>query len=129
MKIAISTHQGTLYNDIVDYIVVKNQDGEFAIMEDHISTVSVIEEGYVKLVLGNNQAFVALFNGVLEFHKNQVMVLAQEAHIGNTAESAKNHIEALRNQRLESNRKETADFTQMERELRENLRNAKAGSL
>lgn len=129
MKIAISTHQGTLYNDIVDYIVVKNQDGEFAIMEDHVSIVSVIEEGYVKLVLGNNQAFVALFNGFLEFHKNQVMVLAQEAHIGNTAESAKNHIEALRNQRLESNRKETADFTQMERELRENLRNAKAGSL
>lgn len=129
MIISIATHQGTLYNDTVDYIVVKNQDGEFAIMNDHTPIICVINEGYVKLVLDNNEAYVAVCNGVLEFHNNYVNVLAQEAQIGKTASSAIQHIHDERNERLEINRKESSDYAQMERELRENLKNAKAGSL
>ena len=129
MKIAISTHQGSLYNDIVDYVVVSAQDGEFAILKDHAPIISVIDDGDVKLVLNENEAFVALRASVLEFHDNVLSILAQEAHIGSTAKSAKEHLDELRKSRLETNRKESADFTQMEKELRESLKKSRAGSL
>ena len=50
MKIIVSTHQGQLYNEDVDYIVVHNQDGEFAIMKNCLPIISVISLGYIKLV-------------------------------------------------------------------------------
>ena len=34
MKVVVSTHQGILYNEEVQYIVVKNTDGEFAILNN-----------------------------------------------------------------------------------------------
>ncbi len=129
MRIIFSTHQGILYNEEVDYIVVHNSDGEFAILNDHIPVIAVIDEGYVKLVREQDQYYVAVMNGILEFHNNEVSVLAQEAHIGKDKESAKAHLDEFRKERLEQNRKEQVDFTQKEKELREHLRNSKAGQL
>lgn len=129
MRIIFSTHQGILYNEEVDYIVVHNSDGEFAILNDHIAVIAVIDEGYVKLVREQDQYYVAVMNGILEFHNNEVSVLAQEAHIGKDKESAKAHLDEFRKERLEQNRKEQVDFTQKEKELREHLRNSKAGQL
>lgn len=130
MKIVVSTHQGILYNEEVDYVVVHSyNDGEYGIMENHVPVVSVMDEGYVKLVRGKDEYYIVLVSGILEFHNNEVSVLVQEAHIGRDAESAKKNIESIRKERLEKNRKESVDFTQKERELREHLRNAGAGKL
>ena len=130
MKIIVSTHQGTLYNDTVDYVVVHStKDGEYGIMENHVPVVSIIEEGYVKLVRDKNEFYVVIFSGILEFHNNVVTVLVQEAHIGRSAESAKEHLNIIRKERLEKNRQESSDFTQKEKELRENLKKTRAGSL
>ncbi len=129
MKIVVSTHQGNLYNEEVDYVVIKNNDGEFAILKNHIPVVAVINEGYVKLVKGNEEYYVVIISGILEFHDDNVNVLAQEAHIGYNRESAKNHLDEFRKERLDKNRKEQVDLTQKEKELREHLRNSKAGQL
>lgn len=129
MKIIVSTHQGNLYNEEVDYVVVSNQEGEFAILKDHIPVVAVINEGYVKLVRDSNEYFVVIVSGILEFHNNVVSVLAQEAHIGKDKDDAKQHLLAIRNERLEQNRKESIDLTKKEKELRDHLKNAKAGQL
>ena len=46
MRIIVSTHQGNLYNEEVDYVVVHSATyGEYAIMSDHIPVISVMEEG------------------------------------------------------------------------------------
>lgn len=129
MKIIVSTHQGNLYNEEVDYVVVHNEDGEFAILKDHIPVVAVINEGYVKLVRDKDEYFIVVISGILEYHDNEVSVLAQEAHIGRDQNSAKSHLEEIRKERLEKNRKEQVDFTQKEKELREHLRTTKAGEL
>lgn len=129
MKIIVSTHQGNLYNEEVDYVVVKNNDGEFAILKNHVPVVAVINEGYVKLVRGNEEYYVVIISGILEFHDDNVNVLAQEAHIGYNHESARNHLDEFRKERLDKNRKEQVDLTQKEKELREHLRNSKAGQL
>lgn len=130
MRIIVSTHQGNLYNEEVDYIAIHSQtDGGFAIMENHIPVVTVIDEGYVKLVKGNDVLYVVVIGGILEFHDNQAVVLVQEAHIGKSKESAKEHLLIVRKERLEKNRQESVDFTQKEQELRQHLKNANAGNL
>ncbi len=129
MKLIISTHQGVLYNEEVIYIVVHNQDGEFAVMNDHIPVIAVIDNGFIKLVKENESYYVAVTNGILEFHDNVASVLSQEAQIGNDKEEAKSQLEGFRKERLEKNRKEEVDFTQKEKELREHLRTSKAGQL
>ena len=115
MKIVISTHQGRLYEETVDYVVVHNQDGEFAIFNNHVPVVAVMDEGYVKLVQSNKEFFVAILSGILEFHDNVVTVLAQEAHTGEDKESAKQHLEDFSRERLNQNRKEQVDLTQKEK--------------
>lgn len=130
MQVIISTHQGNLYNEEVDYVVVHSEtDGGYGIMKNHVPVVSIIDEGYVKLVRGNDQFYVVIVSGILEFHDNVATILCQEAHIGDTPEFAKEALLEIRKERLEKNRQESVDFTQKERELREHLKNANAGNL
>ncbi|MGM9971833.1 MAG: F0F1 ATP synthase subunit epsilon [Anaeroplasmataceae bacterium] len=129
MKLLVSTHQGKLYDEELDYVVVHTEDNEFALMKDHIPLVCVIQYGYIKMVRDSDVFFVAITNGVLEYKYNVITVIAQEAHIGKNEESARAHLNELRAERLELNRKESADFTKQETDLLENLKNAKAGRL
>ncbi len=130
MKIVISTHQGVLYSEEIDYVVIHEQtDGEFTIMHDHIPVVSVMNEGFLKLVKGKDELYVIIISGILEFHDNNVTVIAQEAQAGKTPESTKRHLEEIRKARLEKNRQESSDFTEKEKELRKHISNAKAGQL
>ena len=130
MKIVVSTHQGVLYDETIDYVVVHDQDdGEYAIMENHIPVVSVMEEGFLKLVRGSDELFVIIVSGILEFHDNFCTVTVQEAQAGKTLESTKVHLAEIRKERLEKNRKESTDFTEKEKELREHIKRSKAGRL
>ena len=129
MKIVVSTHQGTLYNEEIDYFTVHKSDGDFGVMENHIPVIAVMDEGYVKIVRGQDEYYIVIINGILDYHDNLATILVQEAHIGRDAESAKEHLLSVRKERLEKNRKESVDLTQKEKELRENIVKTKAGSL
>lgn len=129
MKICVSTHQGKLYDDEITYAVVKNADGEFAIMKNHMPLVCVIPNGYVKLVVERQEVYLALINGMLEFKDNIINVIAQGAHIGYSKDSALEHLQSVRNERLELNRKANVELTQKEKELIESIRMSKAGNL
>lgn len=129
MNIVVSTHQGQLISDEVDYVVCKADDGEFAIMKNHIPTVAVIKDGYLKLVLNKQNIFVAINNGVLEFSNNKVNVIAQIAAVGRDLDSVKSNLEKLIKDVLESNRQNSVDFAEKERDLMKNIRDSKAGNL
>ena len=130
MNIVVSTHQGVLYNEEIDYVVVHSDvDGEYAVMKDHVPVMSVMDTGYVKLVKGNDEFFVVLQSAIFEYKENLAQILVQEAMIGRTYESAKEHLLAARKERIEKNKKESVDFTQKEKELRENIKKSGAGSL
>ena len=104
MRIIVSTHQGNLYNEEVDYIVVhSNTDGDFGIMENHVPVIAVMEEGYIKLVRDKIELFIVVVSGILEFHDNEATILVQEAHIGRNIESAKQHLDEIRKEKLERN--------------------------
>ena len=130
MKVVVSTHQGVLYNEEVDYVVVHSDtDGEYAVLKDHVPVVSVMDTGYVKLVKDKDEFYVVIQSGIFEFNDNEAVVLVQEAIIGRTLEAAKENLSNIRKERLERNRQESTDFTQMEKELRENIKKTGAGQL
>jgi F-type H+-transporting ATPase subunit epsilon len=129
MKIVVSTHQGTLYNEEIDYFTVHKTDGDFGVMKDHIPVIAVMDEGYVKIVRGSDEYYIVIINGILDYHDNLATILVQEAHIGRDAESAKKHLLDVRNARLDKNRQESVDLTRKEKEIRDNIAKSKAGSL
>jgi F-type H+-transporting ATPase subunit epsilon len=130
MRVVVATHQGYQFNDEVDYVLVHdNVKGEFTIMKNHIPVVSVMDEGYLKVVRGEDIFYVVVVSGILQFQNNYCSVLVQEAHLGRTPESAKEHLLAVRKDRLEKNRKESADFTQKEKDLAKNIKKSGAGRI
>jgi len=130
MKISVVTPHGELYNEDIDYVVVSSKmNGEFAIMKDHIPIISSIDIGYVKMVRGEKELFTVVINGVVEHSENIINVIAQEAHVGLSKDSALDHLNTVREERLAENKRRNVDFAKAERELKKNLKEAKAGKV
>jgi F-type H+-transporting ATPase subunit epsilon len=130
MKITVVTPQGELFNEEVDYIVITSKmNGEFAILKGHIPIISTIDTGYVKMVQGENELFTVVINGVVEHQNDVVNVIAQEAHVGMSKDSAMDHLNKVREERLAENKRRNVDFAKAERELKKNVKDAKAGKL
>lgn len=129
IKLIVSTHQGKLFEEECDYILVKSKSGEFGILPNHVPVITSMEEGFLKFVNNNQELYLCLYNGVVEFSNNIMTVLAQEAHIGENMQAALNYLEDIRKERLEKNRQIEADLASSERELIENIKKAKAGNL
>ena len=128
MKINVVTPNGELYNEDVDYVVVSSKmNGEFAILKDHIPVISSIDKGYVKMVRGDKEIYTVIINGVVEHNNNIINVIAQEAHVGMSKDSAMDHLNTVREERIEENKKRNVDFAKAERELKINLKKAKDG--
>jgi F-type H+-transporting ATPase subunit epsilon len=130
MKISVVTPHGELYNEDIDYIVVSSKmNGEFAIMTGHIPIISSIDTGYVKMVRGEKQLFTVIINGVVEHNNDIINVIAQEAHVGLSKDSALDHLNTVREERIKENKRRNVDFAKAERELKKNVKDAKAGKL
>jgi F-type H+-transporting ATPase subunit epsilon len=130
MKISVVTPHGELYNENIDYVVVSSKmNGEFAIMKDHIPIISSIDVGYVKMVRGEKELFTVIINGVVEHQNNIINVIAQEAHVGLSKDSAMDHLNTVREERIKENKRRNVDFARAERELKKNVKQAKAGKL
>ena len=129
IKLIVSTHQGKLFEEMCDHIVVKGKEGEFAIFPNHVSVITSFEEGFVKFIKEQETLFLCLSSAIIESSNNVASVLSQEAHIGKSMKSASEHLQATRKDRLENNRKLDADLAMNEKELIDNIKKARAGSL
>jgi len=128
MKISVVTPHGELYNEDIDYVVVSSKmNGEYAILKDHIPIISSIDTGYVKMIRGEKELFTVVINGVVEHSNNIINVIAQEAHVGLSKDSAMDHLNTVREERLAENKRRNVDFAKAERELKQNIKKAKAG--
>lgn len=127
IKINVVTPDGKLFEEEVSIIIVRNEDGEQAILQDHTPVVIAINPGYVRLIKDEETLFVTIVGGFIEFSNNVVTVVAQEAEIGKDHENALKHLTDLRKRRLDENRRRNIDFTKAERELRKQIKNIHAG--
>lgn len=129
MKFEVLTQQGKTYQDEIEYVVIKNQEGELAILEDHIPIILYVLEGYLKFVRGQNISYVVVEQAVVEFKDNLLTVLALEAQIGQTLVKANDAFNKMKKEKLELTKKENVDFSKQERDLKENIKKSKAGQL
>ena len=130
MIISVVTPRGELYKEEVDYVVVTSKmNGEFAIMKNHIPIISTIDTGYVKIVRDEKELYTVVLNGVVEFQNNICNVIAQEAHVGMNKVSAMDHLNTVRKERIEENKRRNVDFLLAEKELKKGIKESKAGNL
>jgi F-type H+-transporting ATPase subunit epsilon len=129
MKFEVLTQQGKTYQDEIEYVVIKNQEGELAILEDHIPIILYVLEGYLKFVQDKNISYVVVEQAVIEFKDNLLTVLALEAQIGQTLEKANEAFSKMKKEKLEHTKKENIDFSKQERDLKENIKKSKAGQI
>ncbi|MCK9235853.1 MAG: F0F1 ATP synthase subunit epsilon [Acholeplasmataceae bacterium] len=127
MKFNVLTQLGQSYQDEIDYAVIKNDQGEMGILNDHIPIVVHVREGHLKFVKGQHETFLVVEQAVVEFKENVITVLALEAQLGQTLDKAKQAFEKKKKERLELTKKENVDFSKLERELKENIKKSKAG--
>ena len=129
IKLIVSTHQGKLFDEVCDYVLVKSSDGEFGILPNHVAVITSFEFGFLKFVANKEELFLCLQSAIIEFKDNTLTVLAQEAHVGKDMESASRYLEEIRKERLEHNRELETSLAVNERELIENIKKTKAGNL
>ncbi|NLC94828.1 MAG: ATP synthase F1 subunit epsilon [Bacilli bacterium] len=126
IKINVVTPLGILFQEEVEMVIFRNNEGEQAILQNHIPIVVTLNPGYVRLQRNNETLYVTVVGGFLEFSNNVVNVIAQEAEVGRDHENALKHLAELRKRRFEENKKRNIDFTRAEREIREELKKIKA---
>jgi len=122
MRLIVITPNGVLYNEEIDYVVVSSKNnGDFAMLNNHAPLISTIDVGYLKLVRDKNIVFTVIINGTIEQQDNIITVIAQEAHVGMNKDSAMQHLNEVREERMEENRRRNIDFLKAERELKKNI--------
>ena len=129
IKLIVSTHQGKLFDETCEYVLVKSPAGEFGILPNHIPVITSFEHGFIKFVFQKEELYMCLISAIIEFKNNELTVLAQEAHIGKDMASAADYLEEIRKERLEKNRQIETDLATNEKELLDNIKKAKAGNL
>ena len=129
MIFKVLTQQGTSYTDEIDFVVVRNEDGELAILNNHTPIILQIKEGFLRLVKDQTENFLVVEQGVVEFKHNELNILALEAQMGSTLEKAIAAFDHMKKEKLEMTKKENVDFSQLERDMKENISKSKAGQL
>ncbi|MBE0701160.1 MAG: ATP synthase F1 subunit epsilon [Acholeplasmataceae bacterium] len=129
MIFKVLTQRGRSYQDEIEYVTIKNREGELGILKDHIPIIVHITEGYLKFVQDKSESFLVVEQAVVEFKENELTVLALEAQIGATYDKAKKAFDQAKKEKLEMTKRENIDFSKQERELKENIGKSKAGQL
>jgi F-type H+-transporting ATPase subunit epsilon len=130
MNISIVTPDGELYNEVVNQITVSSaNNGDYELLTDHLPIISTIDTGYIKMVQDKLVYYVVVINGVVEHHQNIITVIAQDAIIGDSKESAMENLLEIRKNRIEENRKRNVELAKAEKELLKQIKNTGAGHL
>ncbi len=129
MKLTVYVQKGIKFTDDINYAVIVNDDGQFAILDKHTDVTTVIREGYVKIVYQDSDKFIYLTHGLVTFSKHQLNIYALHAEIGDTFEAAKLLHSELIKLLDEQSKKENVDYSILEKDLREHIMKAKIGHI
>ena len=61
-------------NDVIE-VVAPSLEGEMGILKNHISIISFLKPGILKLISKNNQESYFIEDGILEFKDNELSIL------------------------------------------------------
>ncbi len=79
-----------LSKDNVSEVVVPAFEGEIGILKDHISIISLLKPGIVKVITGSKEENYYVEDGIVEFKNNSLSILT--SYIFNIKNAEKNQI-------------------------------------
>ncbi len=130
MRIIIVTPEGELYNEIVTSVVISSQsNGEYGILSGHLPIVSTIDTGYVKMTYNQLTYYVVIINGLVQNQNDIITVIAQDAYIGDSKDTAMKNLTDIRKARLEANKQRNVELALAENELKKQIKQTGAGKL
>ncbi|HEY3375684.1 MAG TPA: F0F1 ATP synthase subunit epsilon [Candidatus Aquicultor sp.] len=70
-----------VFSGEADIIVARGAEGELGIMANHIPIVTPLQIGELRVKNGNDQEYITVMGGYLEFNNNKATVLADVAEL------------------------------------------------
>ena len=87
----VSPEKSFFSNEKVKEVVVPAFEGEMGILKDHISIISFLKPGIIKVVLKDGEESFYVDDGIMEFKNNLLSILSSS--IFNTKKIDKNFVE------------------------------------
>lgn len=121
LTLSILTPQAQVYSGEADEVVVPTVNGEIGILPNHVSLLTQILPGELRVKSGGKTNFFAIMGGYVEVNNNQVNVLgdyavrAEDIEVAK-AEQAKNKAEKLKTEKVSQQ-----DMATIEADLRRSL--------
>lgn len=79
LLLEIITPEKVIYKDEVDEIIVPTENGEIAILPNHINLLTQVNPGELIIKKGTSQQYLAITGGFLEVQGNKISILAEYA--------------------------------------------------
>ena len=79
----------SVFDDTADEIILPSTTGLLGVLPGHISMVTAIDFGVLRVLKNGNWDSIALTGGFAEVESNQVTVLVNKAEMGKNIDSAK----------------------------------------
>lgn len=79
LLLEIITPEKVIYKDEVDEIIVPTENGEIAILPNHINLLTQVIPGELIIKKGTGQQYLAITGGFLEVSNNKISILAEYA--------------------------------------------------
>ena len=79
----------SVFDDTADEIILPSTTGLLGILPGHISMVTAIDYGVLRVLRNGNWDSIALTGGFAEVESNEVTVLVNKAEMGKNIDSAK----------------------------------------
>lgn len=126
LHLHILSPEATVYDDIVDEVILPTQKGEIAVLPQHVALFTKLAQGELKVKKGNSENTIIIFGGFLEVQNNHVTVLSDYAIRAESIEVAKAEEAKKRAEEVMRNKGENVDFVLAEKELQKSLLTLKA---
>ena len=100
----------SVFDDTADEIILPSTTGLLGVLPGHISMVTAIDFGVLRVLKNGNWDSIALTGGFAEVESNEVTVLVNKAEMGKNIDSAKAEaeLEQAKNQLSQAQDKETS---------------------
>ena len=100
----------SVFDDTADEIILPSTTGLLGVLPGHISMVTAIDFGVLRVLKNGNWDSIALSGGFAEVESNEVTVLVNKAEMGKNIDSAKAEaeLEEAKNLLSQTQEKETS---------------------
>ena len=100
----------SVFDDTADEIILPSTTGLLGILPGHISMVTAIDSGVLRVFKNGNWDSIALTGGFAEVESNEVTVLVNKAEMGKNIDSAKAEaeLEQAKNELSQTQDKQTS---------------------